>query len=293
MTQIFKKLLAIALPLPLLASCGSDDGYDAAVNTFQQKTGALRGAAFGLARNELALTLDDGPGPHTKGLARYLEYKKIPATFFVNFKNGVNGIDSPMGRDTMKTLCQSEYLDVGNHSDFHNTSSRAWSEIERTHNFLLSHCAKSWMFFRSPGGNWKPTDADVLNNTTDQNGLSLRTAYIGPVYWDYGGSAPQADWHPECRNNPNWCRTVYKEEIVAGGGAGIVLAHDIHASTIEMLLGSDWRKLIENPAAPHAAGGLLHIMEQSGYRWVSLTQNKNIIVSLLGRPISLVGWSAN
>ncbi len=279
----------LALASLALSACGGLESQDSEESTFQQKAGALRGSAFGLSSKELVLTLDDGPGPFTLGLARYLEHKKIPAVFFVNFENGTNGINSEMGRKTMAALCRFQHIDVGNHSDFHNTRARTWNDISRVHNYLTNTCGKNWMYFRAPGGNWKSTDADVLNNFTDDEGRNLSTTYIGPVYWDFGGDAPGADWHPDCKKDSNWCRSAYKYEIQAANSGGIVLTHDIHASTIEMLLGENWRALVENPAAQNPGDGLLSVMEKAGYTWVSLSKNRNLVSALLGRQLAFLG----
>lgn len=279
-TKWFRASGLVFLALFVFA-CGAP--VDSDVQVFQRGASTLRGRAFEFSANEIALTLDDGPSVWTRGLARYLELKKVPATFFVTFRNGSNGIDTSFGRETVRAVCSSKLLDVGNHSDFHSTTSRAWTDMSKVHDFLANNCPKDWFFYRSPGGNWKAADSDVLNAVEDADGRSLRTTYIGPVYWDYGGDAPRADWHVECQKNPSWCRDSYRDEIVAAQRGGIVLAHDIHSSTIEMLLGKNWKALIENPEAEDLQDGLISRMEQLGYKWVSLAQNENIIASLLGR----------
>jgi len=265
----------------VLVGCGAPTTSDELV--FQRGAGTLRGNAFEFSAHEIALTLDDGPSVWTRGLARYLEHKKVPAIFFVTFRNGSNGIDTVFGRETVKTICASNLLGVGNHSDFHSTSSRKWADMSKVHEFLVNNCTKDWFFYRSPGGNWKAADSEVLNATEDSDGRSLRTTYVGPVYWDFGGDAPRADWHVDCQKDPTWCRESYRDEITTAQRGGIVLAHDIHASTIEMLLGKNWKALIENPESEDPQDGLISQMEQLGYRWVSLAQNQNVIASLLGR----------
>ena len=280
-----RSLIAGALCL-LVASCG--DSQSSQVDIFQSGTSTLRGKAFGLHEKQIALTLDDGPSKYSAGLARYLEHRNVPATFFVNFDNGSNGINTEFGRATVRAACHSKLHRVGNHSDNHSFSKRDWPQFEKVHDFLTKNCPQDWFFLRSPGGNWKPTDAQSLNATQDSEGRALRTTYVGPVYWDFGGDEPRADWHPDCQKNPTWCRNSYRDEIVASNGGGIVLTHDIYPSTMEMLVGKNWKALLDDPTAEDPGDGLISEMEKRGYRWVSLTDNRDLLVSLLGRdPVPL------
>jgi len=121
-----------------------------------------------------------------------------------------------------------------------------------------------------------------LNAQQDLAGAFLSEQYIGPIYWDYGAQAPVADWHEECQANVARCRDAYSDEILrAEGMGGVVLVHDIHATTMELLMGKNWQELLKDPNASDAADGFIVRMQKMGYKFVALDSHQDAVSVLL------------
>ncbi len=187
--------------------------------------GQIRGGD--LAARTLSLTFDDGPGPRTAELARYLAAEGIRATFFMVGKNA-------RGQEALLEEVQSLGHLVANHS-FNHEDMRAVaapvSEISDTHDVIAPWVSGSAFLFRAPYGAWNAAVAALLN----QRGFDY---YVGPIFWDIGGemtSRYAADW--ACWNagrSAESCGQSYLNEI-HDRGRGIVLAHDTHSRTIDMV----------------------------------------------------------
>ncbi len=265
---------------------GSDQGADEKI--FWNGTAEVRGQRLGLQKYELALTLDDGPSAYTARLARYLKHKNVHATFFMNYKNGDFGIGQDFGLATLKSICDMKFHAVGNHSDFHllgkkATEGRTWENIRRVHEALKQNCPQPYYFFRSPGGNWNgEEEAANKNAQLDIEGIPLGEQYIGPVYWDYGGDAPVADWDAKgCQTNINACRDAYVASILeTKGKGGVVLTHDIYKTTMELLMGKNWAALLEDPTGDDHDGFIAR-MQAAKYKFVALGGNEKAIENLL------------
>jgi peptidoglycan/xylan/chitin deacetylase (PgdA/CDA1 family) len=175
----------------------------------------------------LCMTYDDGPGPDTLELGRFLFEEQIPATFFVI------GRYAEANLDTLARL-QSWGHRIGNHTWRHpglvalaRAGGDMVGELEATDRvirpFVTGAC-----FFRAPYGNWREKQpdsdqdksisliADVVNRRP-----ALRH-YVGPVNWDIVAE----DW--ECWRlgvSAEECARRYLEEAKRIG-SGIVLMHD-------------------------------------------------------------------
>jgi peptidoglycan/xylan/chitin deacetylase (PgdA/CDA1 family) len=210
----------------------------------------------------LCLTYDDGPGPHTEELGRYLHEQGIGATFFVLGRHAE-------GRgDLLDRLRGWGHL-VGNHTyDHPGLVSLALSGGDVVGELLradraLGASADGPVFFRAPYGNWrekaapdadedKPTSvvAEILNRS------GALTNYVGPVNWDVCAE----DW--EC-----WrlglpaaeCARRYLEEAERVG-RGIVLMHD----------GSEDEEVRARNGAFEATRLLVPALREQGYSFVRL-----------------------
>jgi peptidoglycan/xylan/chitin deacetylase (PgdA/CDA1 family) len=268
-----------------MSSCKREEQSTSEETVFWNKTGELRGARFGLGPKEIALTLDDGPSANTLGLAKFLAEKNVPAVFFVNYTNGGNGISQPFGAATLKGICDLKIHSLANHTDFHllggkekATKGRLWENIERTHEAIKAACPAPHYFFRSPGGNWNGEEEALNKNAQlDRDGIPLGEIYVGPVYWDIGGQQPVADWYSNskdgCQEFIDKCRDGYIAETEKKAG-GVMLAHDIHEKTMELLMGKNWKALLKNPKASDGADGLIVRLQKRGYKFVALDKNK-------------------
>jgi peptidoglycan/xylan/chitin deacetylase (PgdA/CDA1 family) len=180
----------------------------------------------------LALTYDDGPGPHTLEIAEFLHDRGIPATFFVVGKH------VRVRREVVGKVVSLGHL-IGNHTDTHTPLPEFAAEPEKLakevtdadreiHQFVGDRA----FFLRTPGGYWESSFADALNRQTQLD------KYSGPVNWniahgDYeiGSSRPLKSANPlytfdECQRN-------YLQDI-RQKGRGIVLLHDWSADAGEL-----------------------------------------------------------
>jgi peptidoglycan/xylan/chitin deacetylase (PgdA/CDA1 family) len=172
----------------------------------------------------LALTYDDGPGPHTVEIAEYLSTKRVRATFFVV---GKCVRERP---DVIRKVISLGHA-IGNHTDSHQSLPNLASQPERLVEEVLA-CDREIRelvgagryMFRAPGGAWDLQIANVLNGNHE-----LRK-YVGPVNWDIdsadydvGRRSPHAPEDPVYRLER--CEENYLEKI-RKAESGIVLLHD-------------------------------------------------------------------
>jgi peptidoglycan/xylan/chitin deacetylase (PgdA/CDA1 family) len=182
----------------------------------------------GLAPRTVCLTYDDGPGPHTLQLGRYLYEQGIPATFFVVGSHA-------RGQEHVLHWLTAWGHRIGNHTWSHpglvalaRAGGDVVGELVRTDALIRPYVHGGVVFFRPPYGNWRERTADgqadkPTSIVCDILNASGRFAdYIGPVNWDIVAE----DW--EC-----WRRGVPPEEAARRYlaqaehvGRGIVLLHD-------------------------------------------------------------------
>jgi peptidoglycan/xylan/chitin deacetylase (PgdA/CDA1 family) len=190
-----------------------------------------------MGAKEIALTFDDGPRAHTIPFAQWLKEQGVVATFFMTG----NSITTAL-RESPTQIAAMGHL-IANHTYTHPitppfarlSSSAMVSEVARTDALIKSAIpAGTPSFLRTSGGSWNEGVSRVLNNDPSTK------HYIGNIFWDIGGSMDAgygADWACWTRNynlTPAQCGARYMKEIEARG-KGIVLLHDIHVKTIEMV----------------------------------------------------------
>jgi len=159
----------------------------------------------------IALTFDDGPSEKlTPKLLDILKEKEVKATFFVL------GQCVEANPDVLKRAAD-EGHEIGNHSWGHNSFQKIGaagiaSEVNRTNDAIMAATGKKPTTLRPPYG---ATNAGINKRLNEEFGLKV-------IMWD----VDPLDW-----KNRNSDRVT--SEIIKGTKAGsIVLAHDIHPTTI-------------------------------------------------------------
>lgn len=199
---------------------------------------------FGLDHTHLiALTFDDGPGKGTESILDTLKQYNIKATFFAL------GSQIKKNPELVQRIVREGHV-IGNHSYTHpnlskeiykNNPELLMSELKTTHQALKPYLKPGQkLFFRAPYSLWQSSNASVLNQDPEL------AAYIGPICWDVGRSDEQVngkylsagDWNcwsqkPESLS-PSQCAEGYFNTIESING-GVVLMHDIHKKTAEMV----------------------------------------------------------
>lgn len=198
---------------------------------------------------QIALTIDDGPGPSTGPILALLKEHHIKASFFLI---GANVQRFP---GLVQRIADEGHV-IGNHTFHHrmllhtDPRVRGWvcehddvveDEIRATHDLLQRFipASQKHLYFRPPGGGWCERFSVRMNRDPDF------AAYVGPVYWTLGGSL----W----RDSPNaalkdasdeecWTTGVPLTECLKGYRAavdrlrgGVMLVHDVHPMSVELL----------------------------------------------------------
>jgi peptidoglycan/xylan/chitin deacetylase (PgdA/CDA1 family) len=182
----------------------------------------------GLPPGTVCFTYDDGPGPDTLELGRYLFEQQVPATFFVL---GRHVEEYP---DVLPRLREWDHL-IGNHTYSHPglvslvlEGGAAAGELERTGRLIRPYQGGDVVFFRAPYGNWRERvtphgpdrEVSVVAELLNESGRFAD--YVGPVNWDITGE----DWEFWRREqSPEECARRYLEETEKVG-SGIILMHD-------------------------------------------------------------------
>lgn len=181
-----------------------------------------------LPRGVVCLTYDDGPGPHTRELGRYLFTEQISAAFFVM------GRHAEAQRDTLQQLRDWGHL-IGNHTYNHPglvsvalAGGDVVGELKKTDDIIRPYVSSEAVLFRPPYGNWrekKPDsdeDSDVSLVADILNRSGQFADYVGPINWDIVAE----DW--ECWRqglSAEECARRYLAEAERIGG-GTILMHD-------------------------------------------------------------------
>jgi peptidoglycan-N-acetylglucosamine deacetylase len=239
----------------------SSEGTD---NDYSEDDIISEGQLYGrdLPAKQIALTFDDGPGERTSELSTYLKNQGIPAAFFVNGKN-------VPGRQRVLTQMIADGHIVANHTQNHlkltsMSTEKAVDEITRTDNFIKEAQPGGPWLLRPPFGAWSPGIARAANATS-------LSKYVGSVFWDIGGEvtatsgADWACWGSKYRYSPAKCGDLYMQET-RRRGRGIVLLHDIHSATVDMV------KLI------------VPKLKAEGYSFVKVTDVPNIAAKITAGP---------
>ncbi|CAE78449.1 putative peptidoglycan GlcNAc deacetylase [Bdellovibrio bacteriovorus HD100] len=209
-----------------------------------------------VTRGTIALTFDDGPNPDTTPLILdVLKAHNAKGTFFI-LGSKIKGNEAILRRMVAEghQLANHSY----SHPNFHElSSSRMNSEIKTTDRLLRT--VGTPRFFRYPYG----------NSTCSSNELVSSLGYVN-VGWDID----TCDWafadgqvsdkeNATCQAPQHLRRDYagYVANVVAQTQGGVLLMHDIHKNTA------------------HSLDRLMTMLEQDGYRFVSLT-DRNIFPKL-------------
>lgn len=181
----------------------------------------------------LAMTFDDGPHPElTPRLLDLLKERGIKATFYVVGKC----VDAYP--QIMKRMVQ-EGHEVGHHTYTHPalnkiSAAKFQSEMDRTTEAIVKVTGEKPSTIRPPYG---ATNATINRKLSEEYGMTVIMWSVDPLDWKYRNSTRVAN------------------EIIAGAKPGaIILAHDIHASTVAAM-----------PAA-------LDTLLAKGYRFVTVSE---------------------
>ncbi|MBI5532052.1 MAG: hypothetical protein HY898_05005 [Deltaproteobacteria bacterium] len=110
-------------------------------------------------------------------------------------------------------------------------TSQPVSELQKTDAIISPYVTQGIFLFRAPYGAWNATVAQKLNAAGYER-------YVGSVFWDVGGDLTTqyaADW--ACWSHGisvGECANRYMNEI-RDRRRGIVLMHDVHSKTIDMV----------------------------------------------------------
>ena len=170
----------------------------------------------------VALTFDDGPGPHTAGMMRVLEDAGVTGTFFDL------GVNQPARADVVRALHAQDFL-LGNHSWSHPdlrtlSSAGQAAEMDRATAQQRSLVGESPCVFRPPYG--------AYNGTT----LSL-AQQRGMQVWNW--SVDTGDWEAPGSGTTAWTSLIVQRAQAGGSQTHpVILMHsqiDGSASTLAAL----------------------------------------------------------
>jgi len=188
----------------------------------------------------VALTFDDGPNFNTGAVLDALKANNVKATFFIV------GRMAHAYPDMLKRIVMEGHL-LGNHSATHPLLGRRYvrhpdmllaqlRDVDDQITPLMPVGAK--FYFRAPYGSWRAPHADALNADP------ILKKYVGPIYWDEGGSIEfdgdgyilaSADWDCWHRKwDADTCAKGYLREIRRKDG-GVVLMHCIGSKAGELV----------------------------------------------------------
>ena len=159
----------------------------------------------------IAITFDDGPNPElTPRLLDMLKERDIKATFFVV---GKNAEEYP----SIVARMAQEGHEVANHSWSHPALTKLGVEsfrkqIENTNDAIAKATGKRPVLMRPPYG---ATNAGLNKRLSEQFGLKVILWSVDPLDWKYRNS-----------------NRVYTSIVQNTRPGSIILAHDIHATTV-------------------------------------------------------------
>lgn len=164
---------------------------------------------------EVVLTFDDGPHPqYTPKLLDTLAKHQIKAIFFVVGKN----LEAAKGKEIVKRMLEEGHC-IGNHTYSHPNLTKLAEpqireEIEKTQE-LIGDASRGLKLLRPPYG--------AHNDRVDKVARELAFRL---VFWN----VDTLDWHPNYKSG-KWVQ--HGMEQIRAREDCIVLAHDIHKTTVE------------------------------------------------------------
>lgn len=170
-----------------------------------------------LPHKTLCLTYDDGPGPASAEIGRFLKERGVRATFFVV---GKFAAERPQALDQL----HADGHIIGNHTFEHpdlpyyvSVNGDVRDQIIRTNTVIRKYNEGKPIYFRATYGKWSPEVAKELN-------VDMRSSFrhVGPVYWDISGT----DCHSwKLGKSVEEAAEIYLAEI-AGKERGVIVMHD-------------------------------------------------------------------
>jgi peptidoglycan/xylan/chitin deacetylase (PgdA/CDA1 family) len=165
----------------------------------------------------LCLTYDDGPGPYSAEIGRFLHERGVRATFFVVGKFAV-------GHPEILDELHAQGHIIGNHTFEHpdmpyyvSINGDVRDQIIRTNTVIQKYNQDKPVYFRATYGKWSPEVANELN-------VDMRSSYrhVGPVYWHIAGIDC---YYWKLGKSVEEAAEVYLKDI-AEKGRGIIVMHD-------------------------------------------------------------------
>jgi peptidoglycan/xylan/chitin deacetylase (PgdA/CDA1 family) len=183
---------------------------------------------------KIALTFDDGPNPATTPkVMAILRRQNVPATFFTNgSRYGATG-----AKQIAMDIAADPLFILANHSQRHidlaqQTAQTVRTEIDKT-DALLRGAGESPRYFRFPFG----SATCSAKATAQSRGYIVTGWHVDTADWCF--AAGSGICKPETfRYVPDDMRTSMRKYVVSqvrANAGGIVLFHDIHASTANNL----------------------------------------------------------
>jgi peptidoglycan/xylan/chitin deacetylase (PgdA/CDA1 family) len=167
------------------------------------------------------LTFDDGPAASTSKVLDTLKEENIKGLFFL-----VGANITPARKILMQRMIQEGHM-LGNHG-YHHVNMTRISEKEQTDslqktNDCIASVQPKVQYFRPPGGSRNP----LLKRSVTTLGMQMMMWNIDPQDWkkDTSGARP---------NEKTLVKRVL-DGLEKSGNKGIVLLHDIHATTANHL----------------------------------------------------------
>lgn len=192
---------------------------------------------------KIVLTFDDGPGRGTEQILNTLKKYNIKATFFAL---GQQIKEYP----NLARRIVEEGHTLANHSYSHDRLSKdiyskdnslLMKELISTHDMIKKYVDPkiNTFYFRAPYSAWTQGVSESLNMHPEIQ------KYIGPVCWDVGrnieydgdkivNAGDWECWTKKANLNTKQCALGYYRKIQEIQG-GVVLMHDIHLKTAEMV----------------------------------------------------------
>ena len=218
-----------------------------------------------LPEKTLSLTFDDGPGPRTAEIADFLAQRHIPATFFINGRNVL------LYPDAIKHILAGGHV-LANHTQNHvclltTDAATIVNEITDTDNLIVAAQPNGPFYFRAPWGAYTLETLSAIH-------ASPMKKYVSSIFWDMGGQLTSVSAQDAAcwANNlsVDKCGELYLTEI-RHVDHGIILVHDSHNQTIDMLL-----SIIPQLQSPPLQG--------EPYKFVSLAHVPSVQRALLVQP---------
>jgi peptidoglycan/xylan/chitin deacetylase (PgdA/CDA1 family) len=226
MKKVLLRHICLFLIVCLLSSCGENDE-----SRYQENI--VRGD---LPTGLISLTYDDGPGPSTLKLAKYLYEQNISATFFVNAKRKYRDPDKKNDLyagyeiyDLLDSLVKYGHR-IGNHSANHlnlkeladnNNCEELKYQLLSNQQRINSVINNYLCYFRPPWGAWSEEAFSCIN--TDETLSKL----CGPILWKYDSKdyiyGPKNVLPEKCGDD---FINAYKNNFQRKMG-GVVLIHDL------------------------------------------------------------------